>query len=47
MILIDSELYPVGFWDTMEDSEYKNQNEIKYSWIPPGSEASTLNAMLK
>jgi hypothetical protein len=30
MIPIDPELNPVGFWDNMQDSEYKSQNEIEY-----------------
>jgi hypothetical protein len=30
IILIDSELDLVSFWDTMHDSEYKSQNEIEY-----------------
>jgi hypothetical protein len=30
MIPIDSELNPVGFWNTMQDLEYESQNEIDY-----------------
>jgi hypothetical protein len=44
MIPIDSELNPVGFCDTMQDSEYESQNEIEYpidttlswNWQTPG-----------
>jgi hypothetical protein len=30
MILIESGLNPVGFWNTIQDSEYESQNEIEY-----------------
>jgi hypothetical protein len=30
MISINSELNPIDFWDTMQDSKYKSQNEIEY-----------------
>jgi hypothetical protein len=31
MILFDSELDSDSFYDTMQNSEYESQNEIKYS----------------
>jgi hypothetical protein len=31
IILIDSELGPVGFWDAMQDLEYESQSQIEYS----------------
>jgi hypothetical protein len=31
MIEIDPKQDLVGFWNAMQDSEYKSQNEIKYS----------------
>jgi hypothetical protein len=32
MIPINSELNPIGFWDSMQDSGYKSQNEIEYPY---------------
>jgi hypothetical protein len=30
MISIDAKLNSVGFWNAIQDLEYKSQNEIKY-----------------